>query len=131
MKAMATKGWIVLALSGLVLQAGCSGPHLAGDEKRTVAVAKRYRANRDCDSLTRLISKLKLGMKRQEVEKLLGPPEYSPTEGQYYYGSDRRDDKGATMTLVVDYRVTEYPGDDIRTRLTDRLQSFFFGPVGE
>ena len=129
---MATKEWIVLALLGLVLQAGCSRPRLAGGEKQTVAaVAERCREHRDYDSLARLIPALKLGMKRQEVERLLGPPEYSPTKGQYYYGSDRRDGEGAAMTLVVDYNVTEYPGDEIRTRLTDRLQSFFFGPVGE
>jgi hypothetical protein len=57
-------------------------------------------------------------MPRVEVERMLGAPDYSPVEGQYYYSSDRHN-----QGLVVDYRLDG--------QMTDRLQDFTLGPIGE
>jgi outer membrane protein assembly factor BamE (lipoprotein component of BamABCDE complex) len=80
--------------------------------------AAKYRADREHQSLQLVASHLRQGMPRQEVERLLGPPDYSPTEGQYYYQSNRRD-----QVLVVDYR----QGDAV----SNRLQRFDFETAGE
>jgi len=70
-------------------------------------------------------------MPRSEVEALLGPPGYSPVDGQYYYSSDREVSVGddlplARYGLVVDYR--DYHSG---YELTNRLQIFTLGPIGE
>jgi hypothetical protein len=71
-------------------------------------------------------------MKRTVVEDLLGEPDYSPVEGQYYYSSDRKDyveaegtkDTQVTIGLVIDYR-------DNNGVVTEQLQTFQIGPIGE
>src|SRR6185295_13702674 len=40
------------------------------------------------DLVPATINKLRLGMTASEVEKVLGKPHYSPTRGQYYYGTN-------------------------------------------
>ena len=72
---------------------------------------------------------LKKGFPRTKLEKLLSKPDYSPTEGQYYYSSDRRiflkDEGGDTVFgLIVDYR-------DEKGNVTDSVQEFTFGRIGE
>jgi len=91
----------------------------------------RYKNQRDYASLATIHSHLFKGMPRAEVEHLLGEPDYSPTEGQYYYSSDRKeastgaaDRPPATLGLVVDYR-------DANGAVTNRLQRFTLGPIGE
>ena len=91
----------------------------------------RYRKTRDYRSLKILIKRLKVGMPRARVEEVLGEPDYSPVEGQYYYSSDRKNSKGVTIGLVVEYRKTEYRGGDIHTVITGRLESFILMPIGE
>jgi outer membrane protein assembly factor BamE (lipoprotein component of BamABCDE complex) len=90
-----------------------------------------YKNRRDFASLATIHGHLINGMARDEVERLLGEPDYSPTEGQYYYSSDRKeaspdsaDRPPATFGLVVDYRDAD--GD-----VTDQLQNFTLGPIGE
>ena len=90
-----------------------------------------YKNQRDYASLAAINGHLVKGMPRDEVERLLGAPDYSPTEGQYYYSSDRKEPSPdpanrppATVGLVVDYR-------DADGSVTDRLQSFTLGPIGE
>jgi hypothetical protein len=90
-----------------------------------------YRNQRDYASLATIHSHLAKEMPRTEVERLLGEPDYSPTEGQYYYSSDRKeastspaDRPPATLGLVVDYR-------DANGAVTNRLQRFTLGPIGE
>jgi hypothetical protein len=78
----------------------------------------KYQADKDHQSLELLSAHLRQGMSQKEVERLLGPPDYSPTDGQYFYQSNRRN-----QILVVDYRV----GDAV----TDRLQHFDFETMGE
>jgi outer membrane protein assembly factor BamE (lipoprotein component of BamABCDE complex) len=77
-----------------------------------------YKRNHDHASLQVIHKYLRSGMTRREVEALLGAPDYSPTDGQYYYQSSERD-----QTLVVDYRRED--------EVTDRLQSFDLGTIGE
>lgn len=109
-------------------------------ENELEKAGESYKLNRDYESLATIHESLTEGMRRSEVEGLLGEADYSPVEGQYYYASDRRGPiKGlgyppvtANVGLVVEYRITEYPGDGIiKSTLTDRLQSYYFGPIGE
>ena len=112
----------VLLVAGLV---GCAASRLE-------EAAAEYRGTRDHDSLKYLAGQMHKGMPRAEVERLLGPPDYSPTDGQDYYSSDKRarieQDEGLdleiTLGLVVDYR-------DPRGRVTEQLQGLRFGPIGE
>ena|SRR5215204_1406322 len=91
----------------------------------------RYKKSRDYRSLRVLIRRLKIGMPRSKVEEILGEPDYSPVEGQYYYSSDRENAKGVTIGLVVEYRKTEYRDSDIHTVLTGKLESFRLMAIGE
>ena len=68
-------------------------------------------------------------MDRQSVERLLGEPDYSPIDGQYYYSSDRTSsmaDQGreADLGLIVDYR-------DPEGAVTESLYEYWLGPIGE
>jgi hypothetical protein len=91
----------------------------------------RYKKSRDYRSLRVLTKRLKVGMPRAKVEEVLGEPDYSPVEGQYYYSSDRENSKGVILGLVVEYRRTEYRGGDIHTAITGRLESFRLMAIGE
>ena len=104
----------------LLALAGCNNAALD-------AASRQYQAGRSYRSLVTLHAALELGMPRDQVEGLLGPPEYSPIDGQVYYGSDARDesrDPPATIGLVLDYR--DSTGTDLGT-----LQSIHLGPIGE
>jgi outer membrane protein assembly factor BamE (lipoprotein component of BamABCDE complex) len=88
-----------------------------------------YRHNRGYTSLETICNVFYIGMPRSEVERLLGAPDYSPIDGQYYYSSDRsvesQDQGGSVSTgLVVDYR-------DASGNVTDTLHEFTLGPIGE
>ena len=104
----------------LLALAGCNNAALD-------AASREYQAERSYRSLVTLHAALELGMPRDQVEGLLGPPEYSPIDGQVYYGSDARDesrDPPATIGLVLDYR--DSTGTDRGT-----LQSIRLGPIRE
>ena len=114
------------ALAVLLAVAGCSSSSTS-----LASASASYKEQRDYASLVTIHSGLIKGMSRTEVERLLGEPDYSPTDGQYYYSSDRKEDAPnttdrppATLGMVVDYR-------DASGRVTDQLQSFTLGPVGE
>jgi hypothetical protein len=77
----------------------------------------RYRQDRDYASLETITRSLRNGMSKTKVESLLGPPDSSPTDGQYNYSSSER-----SRILVVDYRLND--------QLTDRLQHFELMTVG-
>ncbi|HIO92752.1 MAG TPA: hypothetical protein EYG68_07900 [Leucothrix mucor] len=68
--------------------------------------------------LQEISKQLKEGMSKEEVEKVLGVSDYSPTDGLYYYSSEN------SQTLVVDYR-------NQKDEITIELQSFWLGKVGE
>lgn len=89
----------------------------------------KYRQSRDYASLEFIHNQLVKGMPRQAVLNLLGEPDYSPIEGQYYYSSNKsikipERASEVPVGLVVDYRNP----DGI---LTDSLQTFSLGPIGE
>lgn len=90
-----------------------------------------YKRSRNYASLRVLVKRLKVGMSQQTVERLLGEPDYSPIEGQFYYSSDRKNAGGVTIGLVVEYRKTEYRKDGIHTTLTGKLESYTLMAIGE
>lgn len=77
-----------------------------------------------------LLSRIRLGMTRPEVEKLLGPHDYSPIEGHYYYAlSGRKTEEGTPVGLIVEYRrVNVSTGEMVET---GKLESLSRGPIGE
>ena len=119
--------WILAAFLTLGLAAGAACKQTP-DEPATSSAS--YRQRHDFESLSRLLGHIRLGMTRAEVERLLGPPTYSPIEGQYYYvAADRRTPEGTPVGLVVDYRRTDpRSGEEIAS---GRLETFWLGPIGE
>ena len=91
---------------------------------------RAFRQQHDYENLQKLLGRLRLGMSKSEVELLLGQPDYSPIEGQYYYHtSDRVTPEGTPIGLVVDYRRTNVrTGEEIQS---GKLESLWLGPIGE
>ena len=90
--------------------------------------SQSYKQRGDYASLRVITRHLAKGMSMREVEGLLGKADYSPTEGQYYYGSDRSEyvkeaEREIGITLVLEFRSGG--------TLTGRLESWWLGPVGE
>lgn len=81
-----------------------------------------YKTHKDYSSLIIIYQHLDKGMKRTDVEHILGAPDYSPIEGQYYYSSTNGGQ--TTIGVIVDYR-------DKNGFLTSELQQFLIGPIGE
>ncbi|HHJ17497.1 MAG TPA: hypothetical protein ENJ80_12445 [Gammaproteobacteria bacterium] len=91
--------------------------------------SEKYRSDRDYKSLQIIYEHLSVGITRNDVESLLGEPDYSPTDGLYYYSSDQRvflkdQNRYTSPGLVVDYR-------DKRDVPTETLQRFQLRNVGE
>jgi len=91
--------------------------------------SKKYKADRDYVSLQIIHKRLVIGSSRIEVERLLGTPDYSPTDGLYYYSSNKRillEDENRYLSpgLTVDYR-------DQNGVVTDRLQQLQLRNIGE
>ncbi len=94
--------------------------------------SRSYKEQRDYVSLEIIHWHLRKGMVRTKVEELLGgEADYSPIEGQDYYSSDRHEAErrgeeqiDTPVGLVVDYQ-------DEQGVLTDRLQEFRLGRIGE
>lgn len=89
----------------------------------------KYRHDKDYKSLEVIFKNLYKGMQRNEVERLLGEPDYSPIDGQYYYSSNKSvyskiQERKVPFGLVVDYR-------NRNGVITETLQNFWIGPVGE
>lgn len=131
----------VLGVAAMLLSIGCgvhSSDHQPSKLKSsTLQVLKQasasYKMHRDYASLKKIFPHLTRGMKRSDVERLLGEPDHSPCEGLFYYSSDREEslsdegappDRKAVVGIVLDYR-------DKKGVLTDRLQKFWIGPIGE
>jgi len=107
-----------------VLLAGCS----AGLSSLESASAS-YKQHRYYTSLEKIYKNLSSGMYRKEVVRLLGEPDYSPINGQYYYSSNgseysEEQKREISVGLVVDYR-------DENGEITERLQQFWLGPIAE
>lgn len=74
------------------------------------------------DSVPDAVGELRLGMSKAEVERHLGPADYSPVEGQYYFstgGDCPLDDEGREASCGV---VAEFRPD---------LASCWWGAIGE
>jgi hypothetical protein len=79
------------------------------------------------ESLMVLLVPLKRGMSIAEVENLVGKPTYSPVDGQHYYATDaykRIGEREIPLGLILDFR-------NDRNAPTGKLESIFFGPIGE
>ena len=88
-----------------------------------------YKQNKDYASLEQLYQELFKGMQRKEVVRLLGEPDYSPIDGQYYYSTDRSNysqeqKREVAAGLVIDYR-------DSNGYETEKLQEYWFGLIAE
>lgn len=88
-----------------------------------------YKQTKDYASLSKISKSLSKGMLRKEVVRLLGEPDYSPIDGQYYYSSDHYEyseeqDRDVSVGLVVDYR-------DSNGELTSKLQEYKIGRISE
>ncbi|MCI5166374.1 MAG: hypothetical protein D3903_09815 [Candidatus Electrothrix sp. GM3_4] len=90
-----------------------------------------YKAHKDYASLEIISRNLSKGMEHGAVKELLGEPDYSPIAGQYYYSSDLRKTEiqgkkwiDVPFGLIVDYR-------DEQGRVTEKLQTFKLGRIGE
>lgn len=119
--------WTLTGLLALGLAAGAACRTAPAEP---AAASASYRQRHDFESLSRLLGHIRLGMTKAEVEKLLGPPTYSPIDGQYYYvAADRRTPEGTPLGLAVDYRRTNpRTGEEIAS---GRLETFWLGPIGE
>lgn len=153
-RSLAIAGPAVACLVGLTLICfACSGRSSKPDNSEAVeALGKHYREAHDFYSLTRLLPYLDLRRRtRAEIERLLGPPSYSPLPHLSYYPTDRtaavacpegsvpeeencvtKDSKQVSpvhsfpVVLVVAYLESEG-----QPHAADRLDSISFGPVGE
>jgi hypothetical protein len=103
---------------------GCSGKASSLED-----ASDKYKKDKTYASLKIVYDKLSKGMPRKEVDSLLGDPDYSPIDGQYYYSSDKRiydedQDREVPVGVVVDYR-------NDKDEVTEILQEFSLGPIGE
>lgn len=101
---------------------GCSMP-----SKTQEHISNEYKES--ATNFELIHSKLFKGMKRTEVERLLGAADYSPIEGQYYYESAQTEyseeqNKEVSVGMIINY-------NDINGTTTEYLQSFSLGPIGE
>lgn len=93
------------------------------------APSRKFREDGDFASLQTLTAHLHKGMSYREVISLLGAPDYSPTDGQYYVSSNRDEWVADAQRSCVSGLVLEF-----RNRETDEiagLQDWVLGPICE
>lgn len=100
-------------------------------ERQLEQASRQYKAHRDYASLAVIAKHLTKGMVQSKVTDWLGEPDYSPIAGQYYYSSDRyetvlfgKQEMQIPVGLVIDYL-------DEQGELTEQVQSFWLGHIGE
>lgn len=93
------------------------------------AASEKYKTERDYHSLQVIYQHLEKGMPKAEVDRLLGKPDYSPTDGQYYYSSDKREYSDVQKRAIVVGLIVDYHNEDFE--VTDKLQEYSLGPIGE
>lgn len=130
MTVCSTQRWICVLILPIAI---AFGANLGGCAASELEFAKaEYKNSRSHDSLVVLEASIEPGMSRTEVDELLGEPDYSPIDGQYYYLSDREapipdapaSQPPAPVGLVLDYR-------NDAGQVTQSLHSKRFGPIGE
>jgi hypothetical protein len=82
------------------------------------------------------LQRIHLGMSKTELEGVLGQADYSPLDGQFYFGTGGEcplDGTGreAPCGVVADFNRTTYGATTIETVVTDSLQSCWWGAIGE
>jgi outer membrane protein assembly factor BamE (lipoprotein component of BamABCDE complex) len=114
----------VMCLFLLLFSIGCTDNSL-----KQASVS--YKTNHDYASLKVIFNSLSTGMSRSEVVNLLGEPDHSPNDGQYYYLSDRKESPEPGMDnikvpvgMIISYR-------DKNGQITDKIKEISFGPIGE
>ncbi len=94
-------------------------------EKNITQVSAQYQQTQDINSLKVLHKQLKPGMRRSEVEALLGAAQYSPIDGVDYYPVEQNSVPQSVHTsLIVEY-INE------QDEATDQVQRFWLGELGE
>jgi hypothetical protein len=80
--------------------------------------------------LQSMAGKLRLGMSRREVERLLGKPAYCPSAGSCNYTVDAEDEQGTPFGLVVRYiRLAHKEGE--QEKQTGKLEEYWVGRIAE
>ena len=87
------------------------------------------------DSVPESIHRIHQGQPKAEVDAILGTPDYSPTEGQYYHstGGDCElvdADRRAACGYIVEYRGEHFDSSKGMTD-QDRLEGCSWGGIGE
>jgi hypothetical protein len=107
-------------LAGALCSAGCR--HVAGNTGCEV--------NGPAHLVPATVKRVRLGMSKPELERILGEVNYSPIEGQYYFSTGGEcplegANRNAPCGVVADFRrAPEY-------RITGSLQSCTWGAIGE
>lgn len=115
---------ILMAVIFIAILTSCTA---AASQVETASI--EYKQYINYESLQKIHDKLFVGMNQSEVVRLLGEPDYSPIEGQYYYSTDRYEyseeqDREVTVALVVDYRKED-------GKITEKLHDFWLGKISE
>ena len=87
------------------------------------------------DPVPESIQRILRGQRKSEVEAIIGAPDYSPTEGQYYHstGGDCElvdADRRAPCGYILEYRGEHFDPAKGTTN-QDRLESCSWGAIGE
>ncbi len=122
-----TKAMTVAHSAVLVLLAVC----FAGCHAKTSSVGCEVQGPERL--MPEKVSRVRLGMTKEALENVLGPADYSPAEGQFYFstGGDcplEETDRLASCGVVAEFRDYNDSGDGV---LSDSLQSCWWGAIGE
>lgn len=97
--------------------------------------SSRVASTCETDSPSALMPKsfdsIRIGMTKAEAEAILGPPDYSPIDGQYYFSTggdcEVAPDRMASCGFIIEYRDhSKSPGED-----TGRIVECRWGGIGE
>ncbi len=83
--------------------------------------------------LPETVRRAELGMTMAQLEAVLGSPDYSPAEGQFYFGTGGDcplddADRMAACGVVAEFRSKDDAGDAV---VSGSLQSCWWGAIGE
>jgi hypothetical protein len=120
MNVMSAIAFGLTVLAGAFCSAGCR--HAAG--------SAGCEMNGPARLVPAAVKRIRLGMSKRELERLLGEADYSPIEGQYYYSTGGEcplegANRNAPCGVVADFRrAPDY-------QLTGSVRSCTWGAIGE
>jgi len=117
--------WVILVFCLVFCLSSAYGERLSSLEIEQASA--KFKESGAIESLMVLLASLERGMSISEVENLVGKPTYSPVDGQHYYATDaykRIGEREIPLGLILDFR-------NDRSAPTGKLESIFFGPIGE